>query len=139
MSKHKYVLHYRNVQLYTSLGLKVKQVHRVIEFNQKPWMAPFIKMNTELRKAAKSDFGNDFFKLMNTSVFGKKKSVENLRKRINVHHGKGVNEIHKLRKLIVNPSFNAFNPRPTRGVTVIPLRFVPGSSKTQKITQKASR
>ena len=51
--------------------MKIKQVHRVLEFNQKSWMAPYIKMNTELRKAAKSDFEKDFFKLMNNSVFGK--------------------------------------------------------------------
>ena len=69
-------------------------------------MAPYIKMNTELRKAAKSDFEKDFFKLMNNSVFGK--TMENLRKRINVHLVKGVNEKNKLRKLIAKPSFNTF-------------------------------
>ena len=34
--KEKYVLHYRNVLLYT--GLKVKKVHRVLELNQSPWL-----------------------------------------------------------------------------------------------------
>ena len=43
---------------------------------------------------------------MNNSVFGK--TMENLRKRINVHLVKGVNEIDKLKKLIAKPSFNAF-------------------------------
>ena len=106
MPKHKYVLHYRNLQLYVSLGMKITKLHRTLEFNQKSWMAPYIKMNTELRKAAKSDFEKDFFKLMNNSVFGK--TMENLRKRINVHLVKGVNEKNKLRKLIAKPSFNAF-------------------------------
>ena len=35
--KKKYVLHYRNLQLYTDLVVKVTYVHRVLEFNQSPW------------------------------------------------------------------------------------------------------
>ena len=43
------------------------------EFNQKAWLRPYIDIDTDLRKAAKSDY--DFFKLMNNSVFGN--SLEN--------------------------------------------------------------
>ena len=45
-------------------------------------MEPYIRKNTELRKEAKNAFEKDFFKLMNTSVFGK--TIENIRKRQNV-------------------------------------------------------
>ena len=43
----------------------------MIKFNQKAWLKPYTDMNTELRKKAKDNFKEDFFKLMNNSVFRK--------------------------------------------------------------------
>ena len=68
MDKSRYVLHYRNLQLYLSLGMKITKVHKVLQFQQSPWMAPYIMKNTQLRTTATSDFEKDFYKLMNNAV-----------------------------------------------------------------------
>src|SRR6266536_357468 len=77
--KEKYVLHYRNLQYYLSQGMVLKKINRVILFDQKAWIKPYIELNTYLRTQATTVFEKDFYKLANNSVFGK--SMENLRKR----------------------------------------------------------
>ena len=63
-NKKKYVIHVNSLKQALNHGLKLKNIHRVIEFNKEEWLKPYIDMNTELRKS--------------NSVFGK--TMENIRK-----------------------------------------------------------
>ena len=101
-NKSRYVLHYRNLQLYMSLGLRLTAVHRALRFDQSPWMEPYIRKITELRKKATSDFEKDLYKLMNNSVF--RKTMENLRKRVDVKLVRR-NEEDKLRRRVCSGQY----------------------------------
>ena len=52
-NKKKYVVHIRSLKQALNYGLRLKKVHRIIEFNQEAWLKNYIDMNTELRKIAK--------------------------------------------------------------------------------------
>lgn len=66
-----YVLHYRNLQLYTKLGMVLERVHRVLAFAQAPIMKGYVEANTAKRAASTNEFDVSYFKLLTNSLFGK--------------------------------------------------------------------
>ena len=68
LTKKNYVVHIRALKQALNYGLILKEVHNIIEFNQKAWLKPYIDI---------TDFEKDFLKLMNNAVFGK--TMENVR------------------------------------------------------------
>ena len=98
--KNKYVVNMSTLKQALNHGLCLKEVHRVIEYNQANWLKPYIDKNTALRKKAKNEFEKDFFKLMNNSVFGK--MIENVRKRIEI---KLIVTEERRKKLVSEPNY----------------------------------
>ncbi|XP_022807622.1 uncharacterized protein LOC111344644 [Stylophora pistillata] len=98
--KKKYIIHHETLKLYKSLGMEIGKIHRVIRFEESPWMKKYIDLNTELRTKADNDFEKDFFKLMNNSVYGK--TMENIRNRVDVRL---VNSEEKAAKLVNKVNF----------------------------------
>jgi len=53
--KEEYIVHYENLKFYLKMGMKLKRVHRVLEFEQECWMEPYIRQNTEYRRLLQAD------------------------------------------------------------------------------------
>ena len=103
MDKTNYTCHYRNLRFYMEHGLVLCKVHKVIQFRQSKWLAPYIAKNSALRAATSNAFEKDFFKLLNNSVYGK--TCENLTKRTDIRL---VTDQKKCKKLIEKPQCLAF-------------------------------
>ena len=74
--KEKYVLHHENLQLYLRLGLKFKEIHRLLEFKQSPWLKTFIEFKKQKKRIEAEKFndrdGKKLYKLMNNAIYDKK-------------------------------------------------------------------
>lgn len=100
--KEHYVVHYQNLKLYVALGMKIKAIHKVLEFDQEAWLKPYIDFNTKKRREAQTQFEKNFYKILNCSVFGK--MMENQRKFKNIQL---VNNEKKLKKTVSKLTFES--------------------------------
>ena len=101
--KEKYVCSLKNLKLFLQQGMRLKGVRRVFCADQSPFLAPYIKFNSEKRLGSTSKFESDFFKLANNSIYGK--TIESLRNRTNVDI---VKEPGRAKKLTSKPQFKGF-------------------------------
>jgi hypothetical protein len=80
--KSSYVLHYRSLKLYVSLGLKVTAVNLGIKFKQSPLIRDYIQFNSDKRANATNSFDTNYYKLLSNSLFGK--TIERPENRVRV-------------------------------------------------------
>ena len=81
-NKNRYVAHYKNLQLYLSLGINLTKVHKISKFKQYDWLKEYNDFDTIKKKNVANTFEKNFLKLMNNSFF--EKTMKNLRNRISV-------------------------------------------------------
>ena len=85
IDKEKHAIHYEKFKLYLRLKLKLKNIHRLLEFNKSQWLKQYVEFNTQKRIEVEKngdEVGEALYKLMNNAVYGK--AIEDLRNRINV-------------------------------------------------------
>lgn len=80
--KYHYVIHYVHLKKCLQHGLVLQRIHRGVIFKQSAFLKQYIDINTQLRQKAESTFEQDFFKLLNNSIFGK--TLENNEHRVDV-------------------------------------------------------
>ena len=91
-----YVVRYRNLQYYLSLGMKLIKVHGILKFKQSNWLKEYIELNTKKRQESIDEFNKAF------GVYGK--SMENITKRINVRL---VDDLKEYLKCVSRPNFRS--------------------------------
>ena len=99
-NKSKYVVHYRNLQLYLSLGMKLTIIYKILKFKPSDWLKNTLILIQIREKMHLIVLKKYCFRMMNNSAFGK--TMENLRKRISV---KLVNTAKDYVRCINKPSF----------------------------------
>ena len=89
-NKEYYIVHYRNLKFYIRIGMIISKLHRIVSFDQSPWLQRYIDYITKKTAEADSDFMKDYHKNLICSFFGK--TMENVRNRIKVEIVKNTNE-----------------------------------------------
>ena len=60
----KHVLHYENLHFYLRLGLKIKRIHGVLEFNQSKWLKQYFEFNAKKTKETEKNRRKDDPKML---------------------------------------------------------------------------
>ena len=81
-------------------GMKLIKIHRILSFRQRNWLRKYVNFNTKKRQKSNDEFNKNSYKLLNNCIYGK--SIENIRKRINV---KRINDNETYQKCVNKPNF----------------------------------
>ena len=80
--KKHYLIRYRLLKFYITLGMVVNKVHIVISFRKSMWLEKYKNFNTQKRMQAEKDFEKDFYKLLNNAFDEKTCEIVRNRKKV---------------------------------------------------------
>lgn len=80
-------------------GLRLRKIHRALEFTESSWIKDYIDFKTEKAKSRNTEFEKNLYKLLNISVFGK--TTENVHRQVKV----SLITAKELNMLASNPSY----------------------------------
>ena len=69
--KQKYAVYWKNLRWYLEHGLVLTCIHRVLRFDERPFMREYVELNTTLRRDGTSEFEKVFYKLLGNALYGK--------------------------------------------------------------------
>ena len=94
-NKEYFIVLYRNLKFFLHMGMIISKVHRIVSFDQSPWLQRYIDYNTKKRAEADSEFEKYYHKILICSFFGK--TMEDVRNRTKVEFAKNTDERKILR------------------------------------------
>ena len=77
-----YISHIGNLKFYLEKGMKLEKIHKVLRFEQKPFLKPYIDLCIAQKAKSSSAIEKNLWKLACNSIFGK--TITNLEKRSKV-------------------------------------------------------
>ncbi|XP_074037614.1 uncharacterized protein [Leptinotarsa decemlineata] len=108
--KRKYIVHYRALRQAIENGLIVMRTHRVLSFNQSPWLKKYVDLNTLMRNQATNVYHKNIFKTRTNAVFGK--TMENVDNRNDIRlvtHWESIKRATGANALIARPNFKTLS------------------------------
>jgi len=98
--------------------MTLTRIHRVMQFVQEAWLAPYIGFNTVNRQNATNVFEKELYKLFSNSVYGK--ALESLRRRQDVRI---VTNRMQAKRLIARPTFDRFRIV-SKNLTIVKMKKI---------------
>ena len=103
LPKKRYGTYYKNLLFYLKKGMRMKKIHRILQFKEKKVMEPNILVNQAQREQATNDADRNSWKHLNNGGYGK--CLENPR-----NHGqvKFASTPEKVDKVVRDPGFDGY-------------------------------